>query len=55
MTVTIIATSENYIADVTGAGYNALGEIQLRKCDNIEPARVAVYNTLEVNNDNIFW
>lgn len=50
MTVTIIVTSESYVADVTGAGYNAVGEIKLRKCDNVELARAAISNMLEVNN-----
>ncbi|XP_003426720.1 calcium-transporting ATPase type 2C member 1 isoform X3 [Nasonia vitripennis] len=48
MTVTIIVTSESYVADVTGAGYNAVGEIKLRKCDNVELARAAISNMLEV-------
>ena len=49
MTVTIIVTSDNYVADITGAGYNAVGEIKLRKCDNIELAQAAITNVLEVN------
>lgn len=48
MTVTKIVSSENYVADVTGAGYNAIGEIKLRKCDNIDLARAAISNMLEV-------
>lgn len=48
MTVTIIITSDGYIADVTGAGYNALGEIKLRLSDNTEFARAAISNMLEV-------
>ncbi|XP_058801743.1 calcium-transporting ATPase type 2C member 1 [Phymastichus coffea] len=48
MTVTIMITSENYVADVTGAGYNAKGEIKLHKCDNVELARAAISNMLEV-------
>lgn len=49
MTVTIIITSENYVADVAGAGYNAVGEINMHKCDNIELAHTAISNMLEVN------
>jgi Ca2+-transporting ATPase len=51
MTVTIIVTSESYVADITGAGYNAIGELKLRKCDNTELAQTAISNMLEVNNN----
>ncbi|XP_076683275.1 secretory pathway calcium atpase [Andrena cerasifolii] len=48
MTATILVTSEGYIADVTGAGYNDKGEVRIRKCDNYELARAAISNMLEV-------
>ena len=52
MTVTIIVTSEGYVADVSGAGYNNKGEIRLRKCDNVELARTAISQMLEVKLQN---
>nr|XP_012226173.1 PREDICTED: calcium-transporting ATPase type 2C member 1 isoform X2 [Linepithema humile]XP_012226174.1 PREDICTED: calcium-transporting ATPase type 2C member 1 isoform X2 [Linepithema humile] len=48
MTATILVTSEGYIADVTGAGYNGVGEVHIRKCDNTDLARAAISNMLEV-------
>ncbi|KAL6434028.1 hypothetical protein ACFW04_005880 [Cataglyphis niger] len=48
MTATILVTSEGYIADVTGAGYNDVGEVRIRKCDNTDLARTAISNMLEV-------
>lgn len=48
MTVTILVTSEGYIADVTGAGYNSVGEVRVRKCDNPDLARAAINNLLEI-------
>lgn len=48
MTVTIIITSDGYVADVTGAGYNAIGEINLRLSNNTEFAKAAISNMLEV-------
>lgn len=48
MTATIVVTSEGYIADVTGAGYNDKGEVRIRKCDNYDLARAAIANILEV-------
>ncbi|XP_024940158.1 calcium-transporting ATPase type 2C member 1 isoform X2 [Cephus cinctus] len=48
MTVTILVTSEGYVADVSGAGYNDQGNLHLRKCDNIDLARAAINNMLEV-------
>ncbi|XP_051155765.1 calcium-transporting ATPase type 2C member 1 isoform X3 [Leptopilina boulardi] len=48
MTVTILITSEGYVADVSGTGYNNVGELRLRKCDNAELARTAINNMLEV-------
>ncbi|XP_066585292.1 calcium-transporting ATPase type 2C member 1 isoform X2 [Prorops nasuta] len=48
MTATILITSEGYIADVTGAGYNDKGELRIRKCENMELARAAISNMLEV-------
>ncbi|XP_018363238.1 PREDICTED: calcium-transporting ATPase type 2C member 1 isoform X1 [Trachymyrmex cornetzi] len=48
MTATILVTSEGYIADVTGAGYNGVGEIHIRKCDNPDLAHAAISNMLEI-------
>ncbi|KAK0158524.1 hypothetical protein PV328_009517 [Microctonus aethiopoides] len=48
MTATIIVTPEGYIGDISGTGYNDKGEIRIRKCDNIDLARAAISNTLEV-------
>lgn len=48
MTVTTIITSDSYIADVTGAGYNPFGEIKLRISENTDYAKAAVSNMLEV-------
>lgn len=48
MTATILVTSEGYIADITGAGYNGVGEVHTRKCDNLDLARAAISNMLEV-------
>ncbi|XP_014607375.1 PREDICTED: calcium-transporting ATPase type 2C member 1 [Polistes canadensis] len=48
MTATILVTSEGYIADITGAGYNNKGEVRIRKCDNIDLARAAITHMLEV-------
>lgn len=48
MTVTIIVTSDDYVADVTGAGYNNIGEIRFHKCDNVDLARSAISQMLEV-------
>lgn len=48
MTATILVTSEGYIADITGAGYNDKGEVRIRKCDNAELARAAISHMLEV-------
>lgn len=56
MTVTVLATSDGYYADVTGAGYNDHGEIMLHKCDNPDAARMSLFSLLEViifqNNQN---
>ncbi|XP_018401172.1 PREDICTED: calcium-transporting ATPase type 2C member 1 isoform X2 [Cyphomyrmex costatus] len=48
MTATIIVTSEGYVADVTGAGYNRVGEVHIRKCDNPDLAHAAISNMLEI-------
>ncbi|KAG7295830.1 ATPase-P-type (transporting)-HAD super-sub IC, partial [Plutella xylostella] len=59
MTVTTISTSGGHIAEVSGAGYNARGQISLRayKGRDCDQARNAVYSLLEVgavcNNANI--
>lgn len=48
MTATILVTSEGYIADITGTGYNDKGDVRIRKCDNMNLARNAISNMLEV-------
>lgn len=48
MTATVLVTSEGYIADITGTGYNDNGEVRIRKCDNVDLARAAITNMLEV-------
>lgn len=50
MTVTTISTSGGHIAEVTGTGYSAMGDIQLRayKGRDLDVARMAVNNMLEV-------
>uniref|UniRef100_A0A069DXQ9 Calcium-transporting ATPase n=1 Tax=Panstrongylus megistus TaxID=65343 RepID=A0A069DXQ9_9HEMI len=48
MTVTVIVTSDGYLAEVSGAGYNDHGEIHIHKCDNLEAARDSIYRLLEV-------
>ncbi|XP_026327973.1 calcium-transporting ATPase type 2C member 1 [Hyposmocoma kahamanoa] len=50
MTVTTLSTSGGHIAEVTGTGYNAHGDIQLRayKGRDLDVARMGVYSMLEV-------
>nr|CAD7439892.1 unnamed protein product [Timema bartmani] len=48
MTVTVIVTSDGYLAEVSGAGYNDQGEIHIHKCDSVDRARDSIYNLLEV-------
>ncbi|XP_055318716.1 calcium-transporting ATPase type 2C member 1 isoform X6 [Sitodiplosis mosellana] len=48
MTVTVIITSDGYMADVTGAGYNDQGEIHIRECNSTEMAKESITNLLEV-------
>lgn len=48
MTVTVIITSDGYMADVTGAGYNDTGEIHIRECNSTEMAQQSISNLLEV-------
>lgn len=48
MTVTVIVTSDGYMADVTGAGYNDVGEIHIRDCNSHEMAKQSISNLLEV-------
>lgn len=47
MTVTIIITSDGYMADVTGAGYNDHGEIHIRDCSNQDIAKQSITALLE--------
>lgn len=48
MTVTVLVTSDGYIAELTGAGYNDHGQVLLHKCDSPEKARESVRQLLEV-------
>ncbi|XP_033323331.1 secretory pathway calcium atpase [Megalopta genalis] len=48
MTATILVTSDGYVADVTGAGYNDKGEVRIRKCDNYDVAHASINHMLEV-------
>lgn len=50
MTVTMISTSGGHVAQVTGAGYNDRGEIELRayRGRDLDIAKMAVYSVLEV-------
>lgn len=48
MTVTVIITSDGYMADVSGAGYNDQGEIHIRDCNSKEMAKQSVLQLLEV-------
>lgn len=48
MTVTVIVTSDGYLAEVSGAGYNDNGEIHVHKCDNFDAAKESIYRLLEV-------
>ncbi|XP_037294710.1 calcium-transporting ATPase type 2C member 1 isoform X1 [Manduca sexta] len=50
MTVTTISTSGGHIAEVTGTGYNARGDVQLRayKGRDLDVARMGVNSMLEV-------
>lgn len=47
MTVTVIITSDGYMADVTGAGYNDNGEIHIRDCNSMENAKRSINQLLE--------
>uniref|UniRef100_A0A1B0DE25 Calcium-transporting ATPase n=1 Tax=Phlebotomus papatasi TaxID=29031 RepID=A0A1B0DE25_PHLPP len=48
MTVTVIITSDGYMADVTGAGYNDCGEIHIRDCNSHDQAKQSIMNLLEI-------
>ncbi|XP_044766962.1 calcium-transporting ATPase type 2C member 1 isoform X3 [Coccinella septempunctata] len=48
MTVTVLVTSDGYIAELTGAGYNDHGQVLLHKCDYPDRARESVHQLLEV-------
>lgn len=47
MTVTVVITSDGYMADVTGAGYNDNGEVHIRECNSTEMARQSISGLLE--------
>lgn len=47
MTVTVVITSDGYMADVTGAGYNDHGEIHIRDCSNQDIAKQSITALLE--------
>ena len=50
MTVTTLSTSGGHIAEVTGAGYSARGDVHLRayKGRDLDVARMGVNSMLEV-------
>ncbi|XP_018573940.1 calcium-transporting ATPase type 2C member 1 isoform X1 [Anoplophora glabripennis] len=48
MTATVLVTSDGYIAELTGAGYNDHGQVLLHKCDFPDKARESVHQLLEV-------
>ncbi|XP_050296052.1 calcium-transporting ATPase type 2C member 1 isoform X1 [Anthonomus grandis grandis] len=48
MTATVLVTSDGYIAELSGAGYNDHGQVLLHKCDYPDKARDSVANLLEV-------
>lgn len=48
MTATVLVTSDGYIAELTGVGYNDHGQVLLHKCDSPERARESVFQLLEV-------
>lgn len=50
MTVTVLLTSDGYLAEVTGAGYNDHGQVLLHKSDSPDKARDSVSKLLEVQN-----
>lgn len=58
MTVTVLVTSDGYIAELTGAGYNDRGQVLLHKCEYPDSARESVRQLLEVgtvcNNATIY-
>lgn len=47
MTATVIITSDGYMADVTGAGYNDNGDIQIRECQSMVQAKQSITSLLE--------
>ncbi|KAG6452695.1 hypothetical protein O3G_MSEX007751 [Manduca sexta] len=57
MTVTTISTSGGHIAEVTGTGYNARGDVQLRayKGRDLDVARMGVNSMLEVTCCDSSW
>lgn len=48
MTVTVIITSDGYMADVTGAGYNDEGEVHIRECNSVDMAKQSISSLLEI-------
>lgn len=50
MTVTSVITSEGCLAEVTGVGYNPIGDVKLRNLQNgdAREVRQSLYNVLEV-------
>ena len=51
MTLTSIVTSEGCAAEVTGVGYNALGEVKIRSSLSVgsREVRQSIYDLLEVS------
>jgi len=56
MTVTSIVTSEGCYADVTGVGYNPVGDVKVRNSQygDSSDVRQSVYKLLEVNKKNYY-
>lgn len=53
MTVTKIFTSEGCVADVTGVGYNFIGDVKMRSTQYADEAEVrqSIATLLEVSNE----
>lgn len=47
MTATVLITSDGYMADVTGAGYNDNGEIVIRPSNSMDQAKQSINNLVE--------
>lgn len=47
MTATVLITSDGYMADVTGAGYNDNGEVVIRPCNSMDQAKLSINALIE--------